>query len=153
MFFEEVCTKQKKQLKELKSKLASSISSYKELVGKFKVFADLNGELTSKIIKLETSANTTTKTPKKKTTLFEITKKDASTSCIDLCKQACVENTVVDSCSKEIAIMENEQLKQEYVALLTKDLILVNSKTEQAQHHQDNIVKGVKKLDEGSTMV
>ena len=48
--------------------------------------------------------------------------------------------------------MENEQLKQE-VARLTKDLTQVKGKTEQAQLHQDNTVKGVKKLDEGQTMV
>ena len=48
--------------------------------------------------------------------------------------------------------MENEQLKQE-VARLTKDLTQVKGKTEQAQHHQDNTVKGVKKLDEGQTVV
>jgi hypothetical protein len=48
--------------------------------------------------------------------------------------------------------MENEQLKQE-VARLTKDLTQVKGKTEQAQLHQDNTVKGVKKLDEGQTVV
>ena len=48
--------------------------------------------------------------------------------------------------------MENEQLKQE-VAHLTKDLTEVKGKTEQAQLHQDNTVKGVKKLDEGQTVV
>ena len=48
--------------------------------------------------------------------------------------------------------MENEQLKQE-VARLTKDLTQVIGKTEQAQLHQDNTVKGVKKLDEGQTVV
>ena len=48
--------------------------------------------------------------------------------------------------------MENEQLKQE-VARLTKDLTQVRGKTEQAQLHQDNTIKGVKKLDEGQTVV
>ena len=48
--------------------------------------------------------------------------------------------------------MENEQLKQE-VARLTKDLTQVKGKTEQAQLHQDNTVKGVKKFDEGQTVV
>ena len=47
--------------------------------------------------------------------------------------------------------MENEQLKQE-VTHLTKDLTQVKGKMDQAQHHQDNTVKRVKKLDEG-TMV
>jgi septal ring factor EnvC (AmiA/AmiB activator) len=59
MFLQEICTKQEKQLKELKSKLASFTSSYKELVGKIKVFANLNIELPSKISELEASANTT----------------------------------------------------------------------------------------------
>ena len=44
--------------------------------------------------------------------------------------------------------MENEKLKQE-VARLTKDLTQVKGMTEQAQPHQDNTIKGVKKLDEG----
>ena len=48
--------------------------------------------------------------------------------------------------------MENEQLKQD-VASLTKDLTQVKGKMEQAQLHQDNTVKGVKKLDEGQTVV
>jgi hypothetical protein len=48
--------------------------------------------------------------------------------------------------------LENEQLKQE-VARLTKDLTQVKGKMNQAQLHQDNTIKGVKKLDEGQTMV
>jgi hypothetical protein len=48
--------------------------------------------------------------------------------------------------------MENEQLKQE-VARLTKDLTQVQGKTEQTQLHQDNTIKGVKKLDEGQIVV
>ena len=86
-----------------------------------------------------------------------MSKKDVSTSCNDLCldsplcNQVCVEKVVVDTCTQEVA-MENEQLKQE-VACLTKDLTQLKGKTEQAQHHQDNTVKGVKKLDEGQTMV
>jgi hypothetical protein len=45
-------------------------------------------------------------------------KKDASTSCFDLidnsnpCNQVLVKNVVIETCSDEIA-MENEQLKQE----------------------------------------
>ena len=48
--------------------------------------------------------------------------------------------------------MENEQLKQD-VARLTKDLDQVKGKTEHAQPHQDNTIKGVKKLDEWATVV
>ena len=83
-------------------------------------------------------------------------KEDASTSCNDLCldsplyNQACVE-VVVETCTQEVAL-ENEQLKQE-VACLTKDLTQVQGKTEQAQLHQHKTIKGVKKLDEGQTMV
>ena len=68
-----------------------------------------------------------------------------------LCNQVCVEKVVVDTCTQEVA-MENEQLKQE-VARLTKDWTQVKGKTVQAQLHQDNIIKGVKKLDEGQTVV
>jgi hypothetical protein len=39
------------------------------------------------------------------------------------------------------------------VARLTKDLIHVKGKTEEAQPHQDNTIKGDKKLDEGATVV
>ena len=85
-------------------------------------------------------------------------KKDASTSCDDLfkldsplCDQVCFKNVIVETCTQEVA-MENEQLKQE-VACLTKDLIQKKGKTEQAQPHQDNTIKGVKKLDEGATVV
>jgi uncharacterized protein YktA (UPF0223 family) len=46
-FFEEVCTKQKAQLKLLKSKLISSQKGYKILVGKFE--ENFNIEPTTKI--------------------------------------------------------------------------------------------------------
>jgi hypothetical protein len=48
--------------------------------------------------------------------------------------------------------MENEQFKQE-VTRPTKDLTQVKGMTEQAQLHQDNTVKGVKKINEGQTVV
>ena len=65
-----------------------------------------------------------------------MSKKDASTSCNDLCldspmfNQVCVEKVIVDTHIQEVA-MENEQLKQE-VAHLTKDLTQVKGKMEQA---------------------
>ena len=80
-------------------------------------------------------------------------KKDASTSCNDLCldspfcDQVHFEKVVVETCTQEVA-MKNEQLKQE-VAGLTKDLTQMKGKTEQTQLHQDNTIKGVKKLDDG----
>ena len=39
------------------------------------------------------------------------------------------------------------------MARLTKDLTQVKGKAKQAQFHQDNTVKGAKKLDEGQTVV
>jgi hypothetical protein len=48
--------------------------------------------------------------------------------------------------------LENEKLKQE-LARLTKDLTQVKGKTKQAQLHQDNTIKVVKKLDKGQTVV
>ena len=114
-------------------------------------------ELTNKVANLEAIVITPTTAPKRKSSIFDMPKKDTSTSCINLCldsplcDQVCVEKVVVDTCTQEVA-MENEQLKQE-VAHLTKDLTQVKSKTEQAQLHQDNTVKGVKKLDEGQIVV
>ena len=96
--------------------------------------------------------------PKKKRSIFEMPKKDASTSCNDLfkldsplCDQVCFKNMIVETYTQEVA-MENEQLKQD-VARLTKDLIQKKGTTEQAQPHQDNTIKEVKKLDEGQTVV
>ena len=110
-------------------------------------------DLTIKVANLEAVGSTPTKASKKKSFIFNMPKKDASTSCNDLCldsslcNQVYVEKVVVDTCTQEVA-KENEQLKQE-VACLTKDLTQVKGKAKQAQLHQDNTIKGVKKLDEG----
>ena len=75
-------------------------------------------ELTNKVANLEAVGTTLTKAPKKKSSIFDMPKKDASTSCNDLCldsplcNQVCVEKIIVDTCTQEVAI-ENEQLKQE----------------------------------------
>jgi FtsZ-binding cell division protein ZapB len=58
-FFQDVCTKQKAQLKTLKNKLISSQNDYKGLLEKFKTFANLNFELSTKIEQLESSATST----------------------------------------------------------------------------------------------
>jgi uncharacterized coiled-coil protein SlyX len=47
-FFEDVCTKQKAQLKVLKSKFLSSQNDYKCLLEKIETFANLNCEPTTK---------------------------------------------------------------------------------------------------------
>jgi hypothetical protein len=54
-FFEDVCTKQKAQLKTLKNKLISSQNNYKCLLEKFETFTNLNCELTTKIKQLESN--------------------------------------------------------------------------------------------------
>jgi spore germination protein YaaH len=59
-FFEDVCTKQKAQLKTLKNKLLSSQNDYKCLLEKFETFANLNCELTTKIEHLESKASSST---------------------------------------------------------------------------------------------
>jgi hypothetical protein len=59
-FCEDVCTKQKAQLKTLKSKLLSSQNDYKCLLEKFKTFANFNCELTNKIEQLESKAPSST---------------------------------------------------------------------------------------------
>jgi hypothetical protein len=55
-FFEDVCTKQKAQLKTLKNKFISSQDDYKCLLEKFETFANLNCELSTKIEQLEFNA-------------------------------------------------------------------------------------------------
>jgi hypothetical protein len=58
-FFQDVCTKQKAQLKTLKNKLISSQNDYKGLLEKIETFANLNCELSTKIVQLESSAPST----------------------------------------------------------------------------------------------
>jgi hypothetical protein len=58
-FFQDVCTKQKAQLKTFKNKLISSQNDYKGLLEKFETFANLNCELSTKIELLESSAPST----------------------------------------------------------------------------------------------
>jgi hypothetical protein len=58
-FFQNVCTKQKAQLKTLKNKLISSQNDYKGLLEKFETFANRNCELSTKIELLESSAPST----------------------------------------------------------------------------------------------
>jgi hypothetical protein len=57
--FQDVCTKQKAQLKTLKNKLISSQNDYKGLLEKFEAFVNLNCELSTKIEQLESSATST----------------------------------------------------------------------------------------------
>jgi FtsZ-binding cell division protein ZapB len=57
--FQDVCTKQKAQLKTMKNKLISSQNDYKGLPEKFETFANLNCELSTKIEQLESSAPST----------------------------------------------------------------------------------------------
>ena len=146
-----------KKNEKLKEKLASSQDDYKSLLAKIETMCKYCDELTSKVANLEVVGTTPTEAPKKKGSIFDMPKKDVSTSCNDLCldsplcNQVFVEKVVVETCTQEVA-MENEQLKQE-VARLTKDLTQVKGKMKQAQLYQDNTVKGVKKLDEGQTMV
>jgi hypothetical protein len=58
-FFQDVCTKQKAQLKTLKNKLISSQNDYKSLLENFETFANLNSELSTKLELLESSAPST----------------------------------------------------------------------------------------------
>jgi hypothetical protein len=54
--FQDVCTKQKSQLKTSKNKLITSQNDYKYLLEKFETFANLNCDLSTKIEQLEFSA-------------------------------------------------------------------------------------------------
>jgi hypothetical protein len=55
-FYEDVCSKQKAQLKTLKNKLISSQDDYKCVLENFETFANLNYELSTKIEQLESNA-------------------------------------------------------------------------------------------------
>jgi hypothetical protein len=87
----------------------------------------------------------------------KIIKKDAFTSCFNLiddsnpCNQVIVKNVVIETCSDEIA-MENEQLKQE-VAHLGKTLYDKKGKAKQIQSPQDNTTAGVNKPVEGEIVI
>ena len=73
-------------------------------------------ELTNKVANFEAVGRTLTKAPKKKSSIFDMPKKDASTSCNDLCldlplcNQVCVKKVIVETCTQDVT-MENEQLK------------------------------------------
>jgi hypothetical protein len=109
------------------------------LLAKIETMCKHCDELTNKVANLEAIGTTPTEAPKKNSSIFDMLKKDASTSCNDLCldspfcDQVCFEKVVVETCSQEVA-MENEQLKQE-VARLTKDLTQLKGKTKQVQLH------------------
>ena len=115
------CTISDKQLakknEKLKEKLASSQDAYKSLLAKMETMCKHCDELTNKVANLEAISTTPTKASKKKSSIFNMSKKDVSTSCNDLCldsslcNQVCVEKVIVDTCTQEVA-KENEQLKQ-----------------------------------------
>ena len=119
------CTINDEQLVKKNEKLASSQDAYKSLLAKIETMCKHCDELTNKVANLEAVGTTPTKAPKKKSSIFNIPKKDASTSCNDLyldsplCNQVYVEKIVVDTCTQEVA-MENEQLKQEVARLTLK---------------------------------
>ena len=62
-------------------------------------------ELTNKVVNLEAIGITPIEAPKKKGSIFDMPKKDASTSCNNLCldsplcNQVCIEKVVVDTCT------------------------------------------------------
>ena len=88
------------------------------MLAKIKTMCKHCDELTNKVANFEAVDTTPTRASKKKKSFFDMPKKDASTSCNDLCldsrlcNQVCVEKVVVDTCTQDVA-MENEQLKQE----------------------------------------
>jgi hypothetical protein len=84
-----------------------------------KILSIHNNELSTML----ESISSTSKAPKIKNT--KIIKKDASTSCLNIdiksnpCNQVLVKHVIVETCSNEIA-MENEQLRQEVAHLLSE---------------------------------
>ncbi|CAN6325463.1 unnamed protein product [Urochloa humidicola] len=104
---------------DLKEKLASSSSNYKELAEKFDLILSENDELTTRIEKLEKVKTTShiASTP----VFDEKSKMDASTCCYDLidesCSPSCNENVVIENCDDLIA-QENDELKKEVESLV-----------------------------------
>jgi FtsZ-binding cell division protein ZapB len=109
-----------KKNEKLKAKLASSQEAIENFLGKIEILSIHNNELTTKLENIGSTPEVSL------VEIPEIIKKDASTSCFDLiddsnlCNQAIIKNVIIETCSDEIA-MENEQLKQE-VARLGKTL-------------------------------
>jgi hypothetical protein len=99
-----------KKNKKLKAKLASSQEAIENLLEKMVILSIHNNELTSKLESIGSTPGAYL------FEILEIIKKDASTSCFDLigncnlCNQVLVKNVVIETCSDEIAI-ENEQLR------------------------------------------
>ena len=98
----------------LKAKLASSQEAYKSLLTKMEILSKHCDELTNKVTNLEAVGATPTEAPKKKSSIFDMPKKDASNSCghlfkLDspLCNQVCFKNVIIETCTQEVA-MENE---------------------------------------------
>ena len=89
----------------IKKKLASSQDAYKSLLAKMETMCKYCDELANNVANLEVVSTTPTKAPKKKSSIFNMSKKDASSSCNDLCldsplyNQVCVEKVVVDTCT------------------------------------------------------
>ena len=73
-----------KKNEKLKEKLASTQDAYKSLLAKMEIMCKHCDELTTKVANLEVVNTTPTKAPKKKNSIFDMPKNDASTSCIDL---------------------------------------------------------------------
>ena len=85
----------------------------KSLLAKMEIMCKHYDDLTIKVANLEAVGTTPTKASKKKSSIFNMPKKDASTSCNDLCldsslcNQVCIEKVVVDTCTRKVA-KENE---------------------------------------------
>ena len=73
-----------KKNEKIKEKLASSQDAYKSLLAKIETICKHYDEITNKVANLEAVDATPIKAPKKKSSIFDMSKKDASTSCNDL---------------------------------------------------------------------
>jgi hypothetical protein len=121
------------------------------MLGKMEILNIHNNELTTKLENIDSTPGASL------VEMPEIIKKHASTSCFDLiddsnpCNQGLVKNVVIETCSYEIAI-ENEQLKQE-VARLGNVLYDKKGRAKQIQHPNDNTTAEVNKPVERETVI
>ena len=72
-----------KKNKKLKKKLVNSQDAYKSLLAKIETMCKHCDKLTNKVANLEAVGSTPIEASKKKSSIFDMPKKDASTSCND----------------------------------------------------------------------
>ena len=156
--------KQTKELNALKESNAPLVTNYENLLCKFELLNKEHDELKLRFESIKKEyMDSLMKMEQAIPCAIDISRVDASTSCIDLidescsplCNEKCHENFVVETCDDFIA-KENDELKQE-VERLMRHLANLKGKSTmstetQVQPSQDNRDHMVNKLEKGVTV-